>query len=54
MADKAVRTGKKLAFEPMSSYERKIIHNALANRFDIETYSVGTDPNRYLVIEPLK
>lgn len=54
MADKAVRTGKKLAFEPMPSYERKIIHNALANRIDIETYSEGTEPNRYLVIEPLK
>ena len=54
MADKAVRTGKKVAFEPMPSYERKIIHNALANRIDIETYSEGTEPNRYLVIEPLK
>ncbi len=54
MADKAVRTGRKVAFEPMPSYERKIIHNALANRIDIETYSEGTEPNRYLVIEPLK
>ena len=54
MADKAVRTGRKVAFEPMPSYERKIIHNALANRIDIETYSEGSEPNRYLVIEPLK
>jgi len=54
MADKAVRTGRKVAFEPMPSYERKIIHNALANRIDIETYSEGKEPNRYLVIEPLK
>ena len=54
MADKAIRTGKKVAFEPMPSYERKIIHNALANRLDIETYSEGTEPNRYLVIEPIK
>ena len=54
MADKAVRTRKTVAFEPMASYERKIIHNALANRLDIETYSEGTEPNRYLVIEPLK
>ena len=38
----------------MSSYERKIIHNALSSRLDIETYSVGTDPNRYLVIESIK
>ncbi|WP_391118748.1 RNA-binding cell elongation regulator Jag/EloR [Psychrobacillus sp. L3] len=54
MADKAVRTGIKVEFEPMSSFERKIIHNALSVRVDIETYSVGTDPNRYLVLEPIK
>jgi spoIIIJ-associated protein len=54
MADKAVRTGNKVEFEPMSSFERKIIHNALSARVDIETYSVGTDPNRHLVIEPIK
>ena len=54
MADKAVRTRKTVTFEPMASYERKIIHNALANRLDIETHSEGTEPNRYLVIEPLK
>ncbi|MEK4701791.1 RNA-binding cell elongation regulator Jag/EloR [Solibacillus sp. FSL R7-0668] len=54
MADKAIRTRKPVAFEPMASYERKIIHNALANRLDIETHSEGTEPNRYLVIEPVK
>lgn len=54
MADKAIRIGSKVEFEPMSSFERKIIHNALSVRVDIETYSVGTDPNRYLVIEPIK
>lgn len=54
MADKAIRTGSKVEFEPMSSFERKIIHHALSVRVDIETYSVGTDPNRYLVIEPIK
>ena len=54
MADKAIHTGKKVAFEPMPSYERKVIHNALANRIDIETHSEGTEPNRYLVIEPVR
>lgn len=54
MADKAVRTRKPVSFEPMASYERKIIHNALANRIDIETHSEGVEPNRYLVIEPVK
>ena len=54
MADQAVRNGRKIQLEPMPSYERKVIHNALSNRLDIETYSEGTDPNRYLVIEPIK
>lgn len=54
MADKAVRTGRKVQLEPMPSYERKVIHNALSNRLDIETYSEGTDPYRYLIIEPIR
>ncbi|MFJ8237520.1 RNA-binding cell elongation regulator Jag/EloR [Ureibacillus sp. NPDC094379] len=54
LADKAVRTGKKVSLEPMPSYERKVIHHTLANRIDIETYSEGTEPNRHLVIEPIK
>ena len=31
MADKAVRTGRKVQLEPMPSYERKVIHNALSD-----------------------
>lgn len=54
MADKAIRTGGRVQFEPMPSYERKVIHQALSRRMDIDTYSEGKDPNRYLVIEPLK
>jgi spoIIIJ-associated protein len=54
MADKSIRTASTVKFEPMPSYERKIIHNALSNRLDIETYSEGEEPNRYLVIEPIK
>ncbi|RHW36106.1 protein jag [Lysinibacillus yapensis] len=54
MAEKAVYTGRKVALEPMPSYERKIIHNALSNRVDIETYSEGTEPHRHLVIEPVR
>lgn len=53
MADKAIRTGGRVQFEPMPSYERKVIHQFLSQRMDIDTYSEGTDPNRYLVIEPL-
>ena len=54
MADKAIRNGRKVQLEPMPSYERKVIHNALSRRLDIETYSEGTDPFRYLVIEAIR
>lgn len=54
MADRAVHTNRKVQLEPMPAYERKVIHHALSNRLDIETYSEGTDPHRYLVIEPIR
>jgi len=54
MADKAIRTGGRVQFEPMPSYERKVIHQTLSRRLDIDTYSEGKDPNRYLVIKPHK
>lgn len=53
MADKAARSGRKVKLEPMPSNERKVLHNALADRLDIETYSEGKDPRRYIVIEPI-
>ncbi|AOV06357.1 RNA-binding cell elongation regulator Jag/EloR [Sporosarcina ureilytica] len=53
MANRAVQTGRKVQLEPMPAYERKVIHHTLSNRLDIETYSEGTDPHRYLVIEPI-
>lgn len=52
-ADKAVRFNKPIKLEPMPSYERKAMHHALVRRLDVETYSEGTEPNRYLVIAPL-
>lgn len=54
MADRAIRTGRKVQLEPMPAYERKVIHHALSSRLDIETYSEGKDPYRYLVIESIR
>jgi spoIIIJ-associated protein len=52
LADKAIKTGKEVKLEPLPAYERKIIHAALAEREGIKTYSVGTEPHRYIVISP--
>lgn len=54
MADKAVRTSRRVQLEPMPAYERKVIHHALSSRLDIETHSEGADPYRYLVIEAIR
>ncbi|PID26281.1 RNA-binding cell elongation regulator Jag/EloR [Sporosarcina sp. P7] len=54
MADRAVRTKRQVALEPMPSYERKVIHNALLLRLDIETFSEGKDPYRHIVIKGIE
>ena len=52
LADKAVRTGRKIQLEPMNPFERRIIHTALADNKDVKTESEGKEPNRYIVIVP--
>ena len=41
---------KSVTLEPMSPYERRIIHAALQNSHRIKTYSVGNEPNRKIVV----
>lgn len=50
MSKKAIATGKPIKFEPMPNYERKIMHQILSKIENIETYSEGREPHRYLVI----
>ena len=45
-----LRNGKNITLEPMSPYERKIIHSALQDNIRIETYSIGEGDNRRIVI----
>ncbi|OIK08446.1 RNA-binding cell elongation regulator Jag/EloR [Bacillus sp. MUM 13] len=54
MANKAMKTGKEVALEPMPSNERKVIHNALMGNRKIKTESSGAEPYRHLVIKPIK
>ncbi len=50
LASTVVRTGKKITLEPMHSNERRIIHAILQSHSEVETYSVGEEPNRKVVI----
>ncbi len=52
LAEKAVRLGRKLSLEPMTPYERRIIHAALADSTEVKTASEGKEPNRYIVVIP--
>lgn len=54
MAQKAIKTGKGVSLEPMPSYERKVIHTALAENSKVKTYSDGTEPHRFIVINPVR
>ena len=45
------RNGKKIVLEPMSSYERKILHTELQNSDYVTTYSIGEEPRRRIVID---
>ena len=50
MANRALRTGRKVSLEPMNPYERRIIHYALQQTEGVTTHSEGEEPNRHVVI----
>lgn len=52
-ADRAVRTGKPVLLDAMSSADRKVIHTYLQERRDVSTVSEGTDPHRKVKIVPV-
>jgi spoIIIJ-associated protein len=52
-AEAAVRDRKPVALDPMSALERKVVHEHLKTRYDVETYSEGQEPSRRLVVAPL-
>lgn len=52
VAKKAVETGRKITLEPMSPYERRIIHSALSDNGEVKTISEGKEPARYIAVIP--
>lgn len=50
MANRAVKTGRKVVLEPMNPYERRILHSALQANDAVTTHSEGEEPNRHVVI----
>ncbi|MEA2285384.1 MAG: spoIIIJ-associated protein [Solirubrobacteraceae bacterium] len=51
-ADEAVRFKRPVALDAMTASERKLVHEYLRDRGDVETYSEGEEPDRHLVVAP--
>lgn len=53
-AEESLRSGQAIELDPMPASERRIVHEYLRERGDVETHSEGEEPERYLVVEPLE
>src|SRR5689334_8332103 len=50
----AVAYGRPVELEPMSSPERRIVHEYLRDRTEVQTHSEGDEPDRRLVVTPVR
>ncbi len=53
-AARAKRQGSAVSLAPMNAYERRLVHIALVDDDEVATHSEGEDPDRYVVITPVK
>lgn len=53
LIDQVLGEGGEIMLEPMSAADRKVIHDAVASREGVESYSEGEAPRRYVVIAKL-
>lgn len=54
MAERAVEIGEDVILEPMTASERKVIHNFLSKNDEVITMSMGEEPERKVVITPVR
>lgn len=54
VAARVVRTGREEELEPMTPYDRKVVHDAVAGVEGAESSSRGEDPDRRVVIRPIR
>jgi spoIIIJ-associated protein len=52
-AEETLRTGHPVQMEAMPASERRVVHEHLRDRGDVETHSEGEEPERRLVVSPL-
>ncbi len=52
-AERAIATGDEVELDSMPARERRVIHEHLKDRTEVETFSAGDDPHRRVVVAPL-
>jgi spoIIIJ-associated protein len=52
-AEQALSLSRPVELDAMSAPERRVVHERLKERPEVETYSEGTEPNRCVVVAPL-
>jgi spoIIIJ-associated protein len=52
--EEALRLDEPVALDAMNAVERRVVHEYLRDRDDVETYSEGEEPDRHLVVAPAK
>jgi spoIIIJ-associated protein len=50
----ALRFSRPVALDAMTTSDRKVVHEYLRDRGDVETYSEGDEPDRHLVVTPVR
>ncbi len=50
----ALRSGRAVALDAMTASERRLVHEYLRDHGEVQTYSEGDEPDRHLVVAPLK
>jgi len=53
-ADEALSSGEPVELDPLPPFERRIVHEYLRDRGDVDTHSEGNEPERFLVVTPHK
>jgi len=52
--EEALRLGQPVALDAMNAVERRVVHEYLRGREGIETYSEGVEPDRHLIVAPVR
>jgi spoIIIJ-associated protein len=52
-AEDALRYGRPVALDAMTASERRLVHEYLRDRGELQTYSEGDEPDRHLIVAPL-